>query len=100
VNLLLGVWLIVSPWVVGFSHTRAMHYSIGIGLVTAFLAGLELLLGYLQSEESPPSRGAVLAARKRHLFVPGHSPCVQLDALAARGDSVDLDQATTSRIAP
>ena len=28
-NLLLGLWLIGSPWVLGFTHTRAMHVSIG-----------------------------------------------------------------------
>ena len=43
---LLGVWLIVSPWALGFAHTKAMHYSIGIGAVVAFLAALELWLVY------------------------------------------------------
>lgn len=43
-NLFLGLWLIVSPWLLGFTHTRAMHFSIGIGAVVAFMAGLELLL--------------------------------------------------------
>ena len=39
-NLLLGLWLIASPWLLGFTHTRAMHFSIGIGCVVAFLACL------------------------------------------------------------
>ena len=30
-NLLLGIWLIVSPWVLGFAHTSAMHRSIAVG---------------------------------------------------------------------
>lgn len=41
-NLLLGVWLIAAPWILGFAHTRAMHVSIGVGVVVAFLAALEL----------------------------------------------------------
>src|ERR1700749_2498205 len=39
--LLLGAWLILSPWVIGFTHTRARHYSIGIGAAFAFLVALE-----------------------------------------------------------
>ncbi|MGA9091384.1 MAG: SPW repeat protein [Bradyrhizobium sp.] len=45
-NLLLGIWLIVSPWVLGFAHTRAMHFSIGVGAAVAFLAAIELWLAY------------------------------------------------------
>jgi hypothetical protein len=45
-NLLLGLWLIVSPWVLGFAHTSAMHFSIGVGAAVAFLAALELWLVY------------------------------------------------------
>jgi hypothetical protein len=45
-NLLLGLWLVASPWILGFSHTRAMHFSIGLGVVVAFLAALELWLVY------------------------------------------------------
>ena len=45
-NLLLGLWLVASPWLLGFAHTRAMHFSIGIGCVVAFLALLELWLVY------------------------------------------------------
>ncbi len=43
-NLLLGLWLIASPWVLGFVHTRAMHVSIGLGVMVAFMAALELWL--------------------------------------------------------
>ena len=55
VNFLLGVWLIVSPWALGFAHTKAMHYSIGIGAVVAFLAALELWLVYDASKQRPVS---------------------------------------------
>jgi hypothetical protein len=43
-NILLGLWLIASPWFLGFAHTRAMHLSIGIGVVVTFLAALDLWL--------------------------------------------------------
>ena len=45
-NFLLGLWLIASPWILGFAHTRAMHFSIGIGVLVAFMAALELWLIY------------------------------------------------------
>ena len=54
VNLLLGVWLIASPWVLGFAHTRAMHFSIGLGAAVAFLAALELWLVYDAAHPEPP----------------------------------------------
>ena len=47
-NLLLGVWLVISPWVIGFVHTRAMHVSILIGGMIAFLAALELWLTHYE----------------------------------------------------
>jgi hypothetical protein len=43
-NFLLGCWLIASPWVLGFAHTKAMHVSIALGAMVAFLAALELWL--------------------------------------------------------
>ena len=43
-NLLLGFWLVISPWVLGFTHTKAMHVSIGAGIVVSFMAALELWL--------------------------------------------------------
>lgn len=57
-NLFLGFWLIASPWLLGFTHTRAMHFSIGIGVVVAFMAGLELMLtssiGENENTAAPP----------------------------------------------
>lgn len=50
-NLLLGIWLVISPWILGFTHTRAMHFSIGIGAVVAFMAALEIWLVYDASSE-------------------------------------------------
>ena len=54
-NLLLGTWLIVSPWLLGFAHTRAMHFSIVAGAVVAFMAVLELWLEYEKTHFGPAS---------------------------------------------
>ena len=45
-NVLVGLWLIGSPWILGFAHTRAMHFSIGLGAIVTFMALLELWLVY------------------------------------------------------
>ena len=42
--LAMGLWLLASPWVLGFPHAAAMKIHIGVGLVVAYLAGLELWL--------------------------------------------------------
>ena len=42
--LAMGLWLLASPWVLGFPHAAAMKIYIGVGLVVAYLAGLELWL--------------------------------------------------------
>jgi hypothetical protein len=52
-NLLAGVWLIVSPWVLGFTHTSAMHFSIAVGAAVAFMATLELWLMYDAAQGDP-----------------------------------------------
>jgi hypothetical protein len=54
-NLLLGVWLMVSPWALGFVHTRAMHISIGLGAMVAFIAALELWLMNYEPKYGPHS---------------------------------------------
>jgi hypothetical protein len=41
-NLLLGIWLVASPSLLGFAHTNAMHFSTGVGAAVPFLAALEL----------------------------------------------------------
>ncbi|HUN99776.1 MAG TPA: SPW repeat protein [Bradyrhizobium sp.] len=48
VNVLLGLWLIVSPWALGFAHTRAMHVTILIGVLVVFFAALELWLVHFE----------------------------------------------------
>jgi SPW repeat-containing protein len=58
-NVLLGIWLIVSPWALGFAHTRAMHFAIGIGIVVAFFALLELWLQYDRAHFDPSAQEPV-----------------------------------------
>jgi SPW repeat-containing protein len=55
-NLLLGLWLVVSPWALGFTHTKAMHVSIGAGIVVTFMAALELWLVYNDPQQATAPR--------------------------------------------
>ena len=57
-NLFLGIWLIVSPWLLGFAHTRAMHYSIGFGVAVAFFSALELWLVYDAAHVEPAAHAS------------------------------------------
>jgi hypothetical protein len=41
-NLIVGLWLIVSPWVLHFSGTTAMRVDVAIGIIVAVLAAVEL----------------------------------------------------------
>ncbi len=45
-NLALGAWLVASPWVLGFAHARATHFSVAIGAAVGYLALIELWLQY------------------------------------------------------
>ena len=53
INLFVGCWLIASPWLLGFTHTRAMHFAIAAGAVVAFVALLELWLEYEKTHLGP-----------------------------------------------
>jgi SPW repeat-containing protein len=44
INLLIGCWILASPWVLNFQHTPAMHVAIGVGAVVVYLSMLELWL--------------------------------------------------------
>jgi hypothetical protein len=44
INVVLGAWIIASPWILGFPHTTAAHVMIAIGLVVTYLALLEAWL--------------------------------------------------------
>lgn len=61
INVLMGIWLIASPWLLGFPHTRAMHLSIGFGAVIVLLALLDLFLHY---EKRHPDEAPTESARE------------------------------------
>jgi hypothetical protein len=44
IELLAGLWMVASPFALGFQHTTAMHVSIAIGLVVAYIAAFDLWL--------------------------------------------------------
>jgi SPW repeat len=41
-----GIWLIAAPWLLGFVHTSAMHVSVAVGLIVAFLTLIEIWLAH------------------------------------------------------
>jgi hypothetical protein len=41
INLIAGLWLIVSPWVLKFEHATAMRVNIVIGIIVVVLAAIE-----------------------------------------------------------
>src|SRR5437868_4485779 len=43
-NLIVGLWTLVSPWVLGFQGTTAMTVHVVIGIAVAILAAVELWL--------------------------------------------------------
>ena len=45
-NLIVGLWVLVSPWVLGFAGTTAATVQIIVGIVVAVLAAIELWLMY------------------------------------------------------
>ena len=49
-NLIVGLWTMVSPWVLGFQGTRAMTVSVVIGIAVAILAAIEL---WIMSQNPP-----------------------------------------------
>ncbi|HET6839516.1 MAG TPA: SPW repeat protein, partial [Bradyrhizobium sp.] len=43
-NLIVGLWVLISPWVLGFQGTNAMTVHVVIGAAVAMLAAIELWL--------------------------------------------------------
>ena len=60
--LALGLWLIASPWNLGFIFSAAMKIHIGVGLVLVYLAGLELWLIHYNHEW--PDKGRPAGSRR------------------------------------
>jgi uncharacterized membrane protein YqhA len=42
VNLVVGLWVLVSPWVLGFANTTAMAVHVIVGILVAVIAAVEL----------------------------------------------------------
>jgi SPW repeat len=58
-NVVVGLWLVASPWLLGFAHLRAMPFAVGVGAVVVFMAMLELWLvydGHSAHQTPPPGR--------------------------------------------
>jgi hypothetical protein len=49
-NLIVGLWVLVSPWVLGFQGTTAMRVHVIIGAAVAILAAIELWM----MSQTPP----------------------------------------------
>jgi hypothetical protein len=49
-NLIVGLWAVVSPWVLGFQGTTAMTVHVVIGAAVAILAAIEL---WMMSQNPP-----------------------------------------------
>jgi hypothetical protein len=49
-NLVVGLWTLVSPWVLGFQGTTAMTVHVIIGIAVAVLAAVEIWITY----QTPP----------------------------------------------
>ncbi len=50
VILVLGLWVLVSPWVLGFDGSQAMHVDLVVGVIVALLATIELRVDH----QAPP----------------------------------------------
>jgi heme/copper-type cytochrome/quinol oxidase subunit 3 len=53
-NLIVGLWAVVSPWVLGFQGTTALTVHVVIGILVAILAAIELWMMY----QNPPHQTA------------------------------------------
>jgi hypothetical protein len=50
-NLILGLWVLVSPWALGFhTNTKAMTVNVVVGILVAVLAAIELWI----MSQTPP----------------------------------------------
>ena len=44
IGVIVGLWVLASPWLLSFQHGRAMAVNVGVGLLIAFMSALELWL--------------------------------------------------------
>lgn len=51
INLVLGLWILASPWVLNFHIVAATHVNVGVGILITYMAMLELWLIHYGSRE-------------------------------------------------
>jgi hypothetical protein len=44
IGLIVGLWVLVSPWLLGFQHAKATAVNVAVGLLIAYMSALELWL--------------------------------------------------------
>ena len=44
IGIVVGIWVVASPWLLGFQHAKAMPVNVAVGLAIAFMSALELWL--------------------------------------------------------
>ena len=49
-NLIVGLWTLVSPWLLGFQHTGAMRVHVAIGAAVVILEAIEIWM----TSQTPP----------------------------------------------
>ena len=59
--LIIGLWLAMSPWVLGFQNATAMKVNVGVGFVVAYLAAMDLWL--IHYDALPPLEPSVSISR-------------------------------------
>jgi len=52
ISLLIGFWVLASPWLLGFPHSSGMHIAVFVGVAVIYLSILELWL--IHNPEWPP----------------------------------------------
>jgi SPW repeat len=77
ITLAAGLWMILSPFVLGFTHTTAMHVVIGIGFVVTFLAALDLWSARTGSRIEVSRQGC------HHIFASGSKNSIMLPSGSA-----------------
>lgn len=55
-NLIVGLWLIASPWVLGFPRASAMLVDVVIGIIVVVLAAIELWYSWQPSSRDVVNR--------------------------------------------
>jgi hypothetical protein len=90
-NLALGLWLVVAPWMLAFSHdeTATLVHLAG-GAAASILSALELWC----AEETPPRRFGPAAARRAELFSVASATVPPSDGPRLLPKPISLDRAT------